>query len=107
MACSSVLAGCVVMIIEISTSGGFGGLSAAGINKKVDMKFVTDSARSEICRAFDLKKLKDMADKSGNIGSADRITYNIVVVDDNEKRHGFNVNEDVLPAEMLDMIDEF
>ena len=93
------------MLIEISTSGGFGGLEAAGIHKSVDMKTLAEPARSEICKAFDPKKLKAIAGRTSHAGAADGMTYKIVVVDDKETRHEFNVAEDALPAEMLDMID--
>ena len=94
------------MIIEISTSGGFGGFSAAGIHKTVDMKTVAEPAKTVICDAFDLKKLKTIAGNTGHPGAADGMTYKIVILDDKEERHEFNLAEEVIPAEMLDLIDE-
>ena len=107
MACSSVLVGCVVMLIEITTSGGFGGISAAGKQKNVDMGSVVEPVKSEICKAFDLKNLESIAGKADHAGAADGMSYKIVIVDDKEVRHEFNLAENLLPAEMLDMIDGF
>lgn len=95
------------MFIEISTSGGFGGLEAAGIHKSVDVKTLEEPARSEIRKAFDPKELKAIAGKISHAGAADGMTYKIVIVDDDNKRHEFSVAEGVFPAEMLDMIDGF
>ena len=107
MACSTILMGCLVLSIEISTSGGFGGISAAGKQKRLDMDTVAEPDRSKICEAFATRKLKAIANKVGHAGAADVMTYRIVVVDIKKQRHEFNIREDVLPPELLDMIDEF
>ena len=94
------------MIIEISTSGGIGGIPSAGLQKSVDVKTLAEPDKSKICEVFDLNSLGAMAGKSGHPGAADQMTYKIIIVDDENQRHEFDVDEYVLPPEMLDMIDE-
>ncbi|MGI9351877.1 MAG: protealysin inhibitor emfourin [Rhizobiaceae bacterium] len=94
------------MIIEITTSGGFGGISSVGIQKSVDVKALAEPDKSKIYEAFDLINLGVMARKTGHPGAADGMKYKIIIVDDENQRHEFDVNESALPAAMLDMIDE-
>ncbi len=94
------------MIIEITSSGGIGGLASADLKKRADMSSADEPMRSEISAAFDPTRLSALAkDAAGHPGSADILTYTIVIIDETEKRHQFEFSEDALPPEMLDMID--
>ena len=55
---------------------------------------------------LDPKNLTKVADKATAEGAADTITYKIVVTDDDKEKHEFDIAEEALPAEMLDMIDD-
>ena len=94
------------MIIEISSSGGIAGLPAAGVSKRLVVDDKSDAQKAEICSAFDPKNLTKLADKATAEGAADTITYKIVVTDNDEEKHEFDIAEEALPAEMLDMIDD-
>jgi hypothetical protein len=91
----------------VTTSGGIGGFGLGGKEKTVETDRLEAPLRQQICDRFDpaaLAKLRKV--DPGHPGSADRITYHVVVKDDNGERHRFDIPEAALPAEMLDLIDE-
>ncbi|WP_299813804.1 protealysin inhibitor emfourin [uncultured Jannaschia sp.] len=91
------------MMIEVASSGGFGGIAAGGMSKQLD---VTDpSSQQPYCETFDPDALSRLADKAGHPSAADLQTYTIAVTDDDNRRHVFRLREDALPPEMLDLID--
>jgi hypothetical protein len=95
------------MLITLSTSGGIGGFGLGGKEKTVETDGLEAPLRQKVCDRFDpavLAKLQ-LVDP-GHSGSADRITYHVVVKDDKGERHRFDIPEAALPAEMLDLIDE-
>ena len=81
-------------------------MPAAGVSKRLVVDDKSDAQKAEICSAFDPKNLTKLADKATAEGAADTITYKIVVTDDDEEKHEFDIAEEALPAEMLDMIDD-
>ncbi len=105
MSAAGLAAGCFVMMIKITSSGGFGGLAAAGIDKQMDLESQTAALRDTYCTAFDPKALGALATKAEAPGAADMLTYRIVVTDDEKARHTFELREDQLPPALLDLID--
>ncbi|AUH33366.1 protealysin inhibitor emfourin [Paracoccus tegillarcae] len=93
------------MIIEISSSGGFGGLAAAGLNKRIDVDQQAPSVRQEICEMFEPQDLRQLAALTPNARRADGMVYRITVTDRQDGAHVYTIPEDQLPAEMLDLID--
>ena len=93
------------MIIEISSSGGFGGVAAAGLNKRIDVDQQSPSMRQEICEMFESRDLSQLASKSGTSRSADAMVYKIKVTDPEDGAHTYTIREDQIPPEMLDLID--
>lgn len=93
------------MIIEISASGGFGGLAAVQKPKRVDTETLTGLAKTEMCEAFDPAALGKLEKDPASPGAADYLTYRIVVTDDTGKRSEFSLPETVIPADLLDLID--
>ncbi|MAN56735.1 MAG: hypothetical protein CMI50_09760 [Paracoccus sp.] len=94
------------MIIEISSSGGFAGVPAAAMNKRIDVDQQTPQMRQEICEAFEPRDLSQLASKSGARRGADMMTYRITVTDRQAGAHVFTIREDQLPLQMLDLIDQ-
>lgn len=105
MSCATVTAGCIAMIIEISSSGGFGGITAAGLNKRIDVEKQPTPVQQEICEYFELKDLRLLASRSNGKHGADMMTYRITVTDREDGEHVYTIREDQLPPEMLDLID--
>lgn len=93
------------MIIEISSSGGFGGLAAAGLNKRIDVDQQAPAMRQEICDMFEPQDLNQLAAAAPNARSADGMVYKITVTDQQDSAHVYTLREDQLPPEMLDLID--
>ncbi len=86
------------MIIEITSSGGIGGIAGAGLKKRADMSSADEPMRSEISAAFDPTRLSALArDAARHPSSADILTYSIVIIDETEKRHDFEISEDACP----------
>ncbi len=93
------------MIIEISSSGGFGGLAAAGLNKRIDLDQQAPALRQEICEMFEPEDLSQLEAKAPNAHSADGMVYRITLTDQAARAHVYTIPEDKLPPEMLDLID--
>lgn len=94
------------MIIEISSSGGFGGIAAAGLKKRIDVDQQTPAVRQEICDMFEPDDLSQLASRPGRAKGNDMMVYRIRVTDQQQDEHVFTIREDQLPPEMLDMIDQ-
>lgn len=96
------------MIIEITSSGGFAGLAAAGIDKRFDPSSQPPELAQTYCTAFDPEQLGKIAAESEGLEGigADMITYRIVVTGEDGEPRVFELREDQLPPEMLDLIDE-
>jgi hypothetical protein len=93
------------MIIEISSSGGFGGIAAAGVKKRIDVDQQSAAVQQEICEYFEPRDLDQLASRSGNARAADAMVYRIIVTDPKDGQHVYTIPEDQLPPEMLDLID--
>jgi hypothetical protein len=106
MSSATLAAGCFAMIIEISSSGGFGGIPAAAMHKRIDVDQQAPSLRQEICDAFEPRDLRQLAARSGNLRGADLMVYRITVTDRQDGPHVYDIREDQLPAEILDLIDQ-
>ncbi|MDD9910323.1 MAG: hypothetical protein OXR62_11605 [Ahrensia sp.] len=91
------------MIIEVTSSGGIGGIAAAGINKRVVTQSANAAMRDALCEAFDPKRLRKI--EGAHPGAADQFSYRIRVTQDNGDTRTFQLPETALPAEMLDLID--
>lgn len=95
------------MIIEISTSGGFGGLAVAGLHKRIDVTQQSASMQREICEYFEPQDLERLSSGQGNTRARDMLVYQITVTDVQDGEHTFTLREDQLPPEMLDLLDSF
>jgi len=93
------------MIIEITSSGGFGGLGAVSLSKRVVVPEQSEALQTEYCDAFTADKLQSLADSETASGAADLMRYNIVITDPAMGQHSFDLLESQIPAEMLDLID--
>lgn len=98
-------AGCLVVLIEISTSGGFGGLAVTSPAKSVTLSELPEARAQVLCEAFDPAALQALSDKMAAPGRADTLTYEITVTD-HAGRHPFVLDETQLPPRMLDLIDD-
>ncbi|NDW05616.1 hypothetical protein GTK09_14410 [Jiella sp. 40Bstr34] len=94
------------MIVKIATSGGFAGIPAAGINKTVDVSSLPPPLQERVCRAFEPPKLKRLEKSGAPDTSVDRFNYAITVTDDAGEVHRYRLEESVLPAELIDLMDE-
>lgn len=92
------------MIIEIDAEGGFSGIAAAALHKRIDVEAQTEPVRKELSSAFDAKELQRLAARECD-DCADRITYRITVTIEGHRSRRFIIREDLLPPEMLDLID--
>ena len=92
-------------MIEITSTGGFSGMGS-GIHKQVDVDQAATDLRTRLCEAFDPESLKALERRTRSDRAADMFTYKIVVTDPEMGRQEFNVREDALPPETLDLIDE-
>ncbi|MFK7835822.1 MAG: protealysin inhibitor emfourin [Sulfitobacter sp.] len=98
-------AGCLVVMIEITTSGGFGGLATGGAHTSASLSDLPTAQAATYCEAFAPTALAALAETETPQGRADTITYEIKVVDD-DGAHQFQLDETQLPPEMLDLIDD-
>ncbi len=94
------------MIIEITSSGGFAGIPGAGIDKQINVDIQAAAMKERICAAFEPAVLKKMSAKRTKYRGADLVTYRITIVGENTDKLVFEVREDDIPPEMLDLIDE-
>ena len=90
------------MMIEIASSGGFGGLGA-GPTKTVEVDALDASLRERVCEAFQPDRLQELSDAAPE--GADRFQYDITVREDGGDTAAFHLDEGALPPEMLDLID--
>ncbi len=98
-----IAAGCLAMMITITTSGGIGGF---GLAKKAEVPVdeLPEPLHSEVCARLDpaaLGRLEAAVPARG----ADRIVYHIVVVEAGAAPSAFDLPESALPAPTLDLID--
>lgn len=94
------------MIIEISSSGGFGGIAAAALHKRVDVDQQPPAFRHELCEYFEPRDLDRLAAHAPARKGADIIVYRIIVRDRQSREHVYLIREDQLPPQMLDLIDQ-
>ena len=92
------------MIIEIAAQGGFGGITAARLHKTIDVSDQPEQMRQELCEAFGPDELARLASQPCG-DCADRMIYRITVTEDRESR-SFTLQEQQIPPDMLDLIDQ-
>lgn len=94
------------MIIEITSSGGFGG-AATDVTKRIDVDRQAEPERQELCEAFEPHELQRLVKEGPRTrGGADMMTYRITVIDAQQHEQSFTLQESQLPAAMLDLIDQ-
>jgi hypothetical protein len=95
-------AGCLAMMITITTSGGIGGFGLAK-SAEVAVDSLPEPLRVETCALLDPAALGEL-DATPARG-ADRIFYHIVVVAEGAPAR-FDLPESALPEATLDLIDQ-
>lgn len=95
-------AGCLAMMITITTSGGIGGFGLAK-SAEVAVDTLPEPLQLETCERLDPGALAALGAASAR--GADRMVYHIVVTESGEERR-FDLPESALPSETLDLIDE-
>jgi hypothetical protein len=98
-----VEAGCLAMMITISTSGGIGGFGLAR-TAEVSVDALPDSLREEACLRLAPEALGSL--EAMPTRGADRIVYHIVVQEGADAGRSFDLPESALPEATLDLIDE-
>jgi hypothetical protein len=97
-------AGCLAMMITISTSGGIGGFGL-GRSAEVAVDALPEPLREEACLRLAPEALGSL--EATPTRGADRVVYHIVVIEaEGGMRQSFDVPEGALPAATLDLIDE-
>ena len=96
-------AGCLAMMITITTSGGIGGFGLAK-TAEVAVDSLPEPLRVEACAKLDPAALQAIAATRPR-GGPDRIVYHIMVVETGGTVR-FDLPETALPAATLDLIDE-
>lgn len=99
-----IAAGCLAMMITITTSGGIGGFGLAR-KAEVAVDELPEPLHSETCALLDPAALAGLRAAAAPRG-ADRIVYHIVVVEQGAAPSAFDLPETVLPGPTLDLIDE-
>lgn len=94
-------AGCLAMMISITTSGGIGGFGLARTTE-VEVEGLPETLRVETCSRLDPAELRELEAQSPR--GADRVVYHIEVVD-GAAVAAFDLSESALPDETLDLID--
>lgn len=94
-----------MILIEISKSGGFGGLVTSSNVRSVILSDLPNAEAQILCDAFDPAVLRALSEGAAAKGRADTLTYEITVTSP-EGRQQFVLDETQLPPEMLDLIDE-
>ena len=97
-------AGCLAMMITITTSGGIGGFGLAK-SAHVAVDSLPEPLRAEACALLDPSALGALDTKPAP-GAADRIMYKIAIEGAGASSGTFRVPESALPAETLDLIDQ-
>ncbi len=93
------------MLIEIVSSGGFGGVTTPPKKLHMDTAATSEEKRQAYCDAFDPDALSNLSLDGGNPNAADLALYTISVTDDQGQEHVFQIQEDAIPDELLDLID--
>jgi hypothetical protein len=99
-----VTAGCLAMMISITTSGGIGGFGTAK-STEIAVDALPAPLREATCARLDAGALGRIK-SAPPPGAADFIVYHIVIVEDGGATRAFDVPETALPAETLDLIDD-
>lgn len=97
-------AGCLAMMITITTSGGIGGFGLAK-TARVAVDSLPEALRIEACERLDPAALGALDAKPGR-GAADYVVYHIAIVEASAATATFDLPESALPAATLDLIDE-
>ncbi|RNF34513.1 protealysin inhibitor emfourin [Paracoccus methylarcula] len=92
------------MIIEIDADGGFGGIAAAALHKRIDVDAQTEPMRQKLNDAFGTRELQRLSTRDCG-DCADRLTYRITLSFEGRRSRSFTLREDQIPPEMLDLID--
>ena len=92
------------MIIEIAAQGGFGGITAGRLHKTIDLAHQPEQMRQDLAEAFEPEELARLASQPCG-DCADRMTYRITVTDDRDSC-SFTLQEQQIPPDMLDLIDQ-
>jgi hypothetical protein len=95
-------AGCLAMMISITTSGGIGGFGLAR-SAEVEVEGLPEPLQEEACARLDPEALRALPSPRAR-GMADSVVYHIVV-EEAGQRTVLDVPEGALPAETLDLID--
>lgn len=96
------------MLITITTSGGLLGTGLPGKSTVIDTQGISGAQKDEACRQFDPQTLAKLVRTAHERASgADRVVYHVTVRDAAGKTHAFDLPEAAMPAQMLDLIDEF
>jgi hypothetical protein len=99
-----VLAGCLAMILTISTSGGITG-RGLGKTLEVDLADLPDPLRAQVCEQLAPAALAGLVPRAPQ-GSADLISYHISLGEPGARSVPVSLPETSLPAGTLDLIDE-
>ncbi len=98
-----VAAGCLAMMVSISTSGGIGGFGLAK-SAEVAVDTLPEPLRAETCARLDAAALGRIKAAPPR-GAADYVIYHIVIVDEGAEPRRFDLPETALSPETLDLID--
>jgi Emfourin len=98
-----VAAGCLAMMVSISTSGGIGGFGLAK-STEISVDSLPEPLREETCARLDATALGRIKSAPPR-GAADYVIYHIVIVDDGGQPRTFDLPETALSPETLDLID--
>lgn len=101
---SGVAAGCLAMIVTITTSGGFGGLGLVK-STRVEVETLPEALQAETCARLDADALQALEARGAARGEADLVMYHITV-HESSIEGAFDLPEAVLPGETLDLIDQ-
>lgn len=92
------------MIIEISSSGGFGGIASTALHKRIDVDRQSSSVQRELGEYFGPRDLNQLA-RDCKQRCNDGMLYQITVTDGGN-RQTYTIPEQNLPPQMLDLIDQ-
>jgi len=92
------------MIIDIATDGGFGGIAAAAMHKRINPQEQAQALRDALCAAFAPKALQQMTQGRSH-DCPDGLRYRITIIQSGQDPCIFTLSEAQMPPEMLDLID--
>lgn len=92
---------CAVMLIKMTTSGGFTGMGTGAQPLELELGALQEGQREAVCSLVD--RLPAAASQETMV--SDDITYRFEVIDDDGTRSVHEVSESVLLEEELDLID--